>query len=261
MDAKITGEFILRLRKENNLTQKQLAEKINVTDKAISRWETGKGFPDVSSLLDISELFSVSVNELLIGRRLEQTEIETTAEKNIVEIIEKSDCEKSKSKVKTTVLFVISTICVLMWLIIISNLPEIISHRVQGGYTIVSLSSDTVGISDFDISVTHNSKIVDVKESNFGIYYKSEYGDYHGIAEIVSDNAKINGLSFEFGFNNTNNWHKVTINLFVDVKDDKVIIKQVITYLSDNDLVISEQTQTESSLDDLSDLSVFKYGV
>lgn len=212
-------------------------------------------------MLDISELFSVSVNELLIGRRLEQTEIETTAEKNIVEIIEKSDCEKSKLRVKTTVLYVISAICVLLCLIITSDLPEIISHRVQGGYTIVSLNSDTVGISDFDISVTHNGKAVDVNESNFGIYYKSEYGDYRGVAEIVSDNAKLNGLSFEFGFNNTNNWHKVTINLFIDVKDDKVIIKQVITYLSDNDLVISEQTQTESPLDDLSDLSVFKYGV
>ncbi|MDE5964967.1 MAG: helix-turn-helix domain-containing protein, partial [Eubacterium sp.] len=52
MDNK-TGSFIAQLRKEHNLTQKELAEKINVTDKAISRWETGKGLPEVSLLIPL----------------------------------------------------------------------------------------------------------------------------------------------------------------------------------------------------------------
>lgn len=58
MDAESIGKFIGSLRKEQNLTQKELAEKLNVTDKAVSRWETGKGIPDVSSLLDLSSFFS-----------------------------------------------------------------------------------------------------------------------------------------------------------------------------------------------------------
>ena len=69
MTAKDCGAFIADLRKEKNLTQKQLAEILKVSDKAISRWETGKGFPDVTSLVALSEFFGISVNELLAGSR------------------------------------------------------------------------------------------------------------------------------------------------------------------------------------------------
>ena len=62
MDNQAIGNFIKALRTEQGLTQKQLAEKINVTDKAVSRWETGKGAPDVTLLLPLSQLFGVSVN-------------------------------------------------------------------------------------------------------------------------------------------------------------------------------------------------------
>ena len=57
-----SGLFIKEKRNENNLTQKELAEKLNCTDKAISRWETGKGFPEMSFLIPLSEALGVSVN-------------------------------------------------------------------------------------------------------------------------------------------------------------------------------------------------------
>ena len=69
MTSKECGNFISELRKEKKLTQKELAEKIIVSDKAVSRWETGKGYPDVTSLVSLSEYFDVSVNELLAGKR------------------------------------------------------------------------------------------------------------------------------------------------------------------------------------------------
>lgn len=72
MDSKIIGEFIKEQRALKNLTQKQLAEKLGVTDKAISRWETGKGIPDVSLLIPLSEVLEVSVNEILIGETIEE---------------------------------------------------------------------------------------------------------------------------------------------------------------------------------------------
>lgn len=81
MDTKITGEFISLLRKEKNLTQKQLADKLNVSDKAISRWETGRGYPDIESLQALSDEFSVSINELLCGKRLETPAMVRNAEK------------------------------------------------------------------------------------------------------------------------------------------------------------------------------------
>ncbi|MBR0373951.1 MAG: helix-turn-helix transcriptional regulator [Mogibacterium sp.] len=69
MDTEKTGKFIAALRKEKNLTQAQLAEKILVSDKAVSRWETGRGFPDINNLEAISGCLDVSVAELLKGER------------------------------------------------------------------------------------------------------------------------------------------------------------------------------------------------
>ena len=70
MDAIKTGRFIAELRREKELTQEELAEKLNVTNKAVSRWETGSGFPDVDSMLALSSFFGVSINELLLGVRV-----------------------------------------------------------------------------------------------------------------------------------------------------------------------------------------------
>lgn len=70
MNAAKTGELIARLRKEMNLTQKELAEKLAVTDKAISRWETGKGLPDTALLEPLAAVLGISVGELLAGERL-----------------------------------------------------------------------------------------------------------------------------------------------------------------------------------------------
>jgi transcriptional regulator with XRE-family HTH domain len=69
MDLNKTGLFISALRKQNGLTQKELAEKIGVTDKAVSRWETGKGFPDVSILKLLAEVLNVSITEIVNGEK------------------------------------------------------------------------------------------------------------------------------------------------------------------------------------------------
>lgn len=71
MSPKETGELIAALRKQSGMTQKQLAERLTVTDKAISRWETGRGYPDIDALLALSECFEITVNELLCGERYE----------------------------------------------------------------------------------------------------------------------------------------------------------------------------------------------
>lgn len=67
MDNTKTGELIRQLRKEKKLTQKQLAELIGVSDKAVSKWETGKGFPDISLFSAIADVFGADVRNLLMG--------------------------------------------------------------------------------------------------------------------------------------------------------------------------------------------------
>lgn len=84
MDSKIIGEFIKKQRTMKNLTQKQLAEKLGVTDKAISRWETGKGVPDVSLLIPLSNALEVSVHEILLGEKIEEEQKIEKYEETIV---------------------------------------------------------------------------------------------------------------------------------------------------------------------------------
>ncbi len=100
MTSKDCGKFICELRKENNLTQKELSEKLNVSDKAVSRWETGKGFPDVNSLLALSEFFGVSVNALLAGKRIEEEKLTEIAEKNVIQAIETKEKAVKKKKLQ-----------------------------------------------------------------------------------------------------------------------------------------------------------------
>lgn len=74
MDNKKIGVFISSLRKEQGLSQKELAEKLSVTDKAVSKWETGRGIPDVSILQPLAGVFDITVGELLNGERLPEQE-------------------------------------------------------------------------------------------------------------------------------------------------------------------------------------------
>ena len=70
MDQIKIGKFIAECRKKNNLTQMQLAEKLNITDRAISKWENGKGMPDSSIMIDLCNELKISVNELLSGEMI-----------------------------------------------------------------------------------------------------------------------------------------------------------------------------------------------
>ena len=69
VDQKQIGSFLKELRKERKLTQEQLAEKLNVSGRTVSRWETGNNMPDISLLLEISELYDVSIPEIINGER------------------------------------------------------------------------------------------------------------------------------------------------------------------------------------------------
>ncbi len=90
MDAKLTGELIARKRKELGLSQAELAEQIHVTDKAISRWETGRGMPAVESLEPLAEALGLTVSELLSGRELTPEELPKAAEVQIVDSLRKN---------------------------------------------------------------------------------------------------------------------------------------------------------------------------
>lgn len=84
MDAKQLGSFLVMLRKEKNMTQKQLAEKIHVTDKAISKWERGMGIPDITNLEALAGALDITVAELIQCKRQEPHSVEPQQVSEIV---------------------------------------------------------------------------------------------------------------------------------------------------------------------------------
>ena len=86
MDQVKIGKFIAECRKKKNLTQMQLAEKLNITDRAISKWENGKSMPDSSIMLDLCNELKISVNELLSGEVIKMDNYNEKAEENLLEM-------------------------------------------------------------------------------------------------------------------------------------------------------------------------------
>ena len=106
MDKNITGRFIAELRKQKGFTQKELAEKLMVTDKAISRWETGKGLPDTSLLKPLGDVLGVSITELLSGKRIEEVDMKEQADNIILESLNYS--KRMLASVISGIAFIIS---------------------------------------------------------------------------------------------------------------------------------------------------------
>ncbi len=102
MNTNKTGAYIRQKRSKLGLTQKELANRINCTDKAISRWETGRGFPDVSILELLSKELGVTVNELMLGEDISHEEYKRKSDEIIVSII-----KASKKKINLLLMIVI----------------------------------------------------------------------------------------------------------------------------------------------------------
>lgn len=102
MDNIKMGNFIFELRKEKNMTQKELAESLGVTDKAVSKWERGVGYPDISIIQNLSEILGINVNELLNGRYDETVDKSNTSKMNdiVLNVINYSDEVKSGNRMK-----------------------------------------------------------------------------------------------------------------------------------------------------------------
>ena len=121
MDQIKIGKFIAECRKKNNLTQMQLAEKLNITDRAISKWENGKAMPDSSIMLDLCNELKISVNELLCGELIEMNNYNESVEKNLLEMVKQKE-ENDKRLLRMEVLMgilgvlplLISTVIVLI---------------------------------------------------------------------------------------------------------------------------------------------------
>lgn len=122
MDQIKIGRFIAATRKEQNFTQRQLAEKLNISDKTVSKWECGNGLPEVSLMLPLCDALKINVNELLSGERLSDDNYHEKAEENVMDLIREK--EESKKKIILSAMVAGLTIIAALPMFIISGMLE-----------------------------------------------------------------------------------------------------------------------------------------
>ena len=113
MDQEKIGKFIALLRKEKNMTQVELAEKLGITDRAISKWENGRGLPDLSLIRPLCEVLDINVNELLSGERLDKKEYQDKVEENILNTIDYTNKKITKTKKKFKIVLLVILVIII----------------------------------------------------------------------------------------------------------------------------------------------------
>lgn len=115
MDLVKIGKYIAGKRKALGVTQKQLAEKLNMSDKSVSKWERGICLPDVSVYMELCEILGISINEFLAGEDIDAENVEKKSEDNIIQVTKDS---KKKQKNLKSILAVVTTFAVIMVLVL-----------------------------------------------------------------------------------------------------------------------------------------------
>ena len=126
MDQIKIGKFISSCRKEQGMTQAALAEKLGISDRAVSKWETGKSMPDSGIMLELCSLLGINVNELLSGEKIMTEVYDKRAEENLLEMRRQVE-EKNRQLLRTEYLIVIPVVAMGLVLILVAGLVEMSS--------------------------------------------------------------------------------------------------------------------------------------
>ena len=190
MNYEKIGEFIKTKRKEMNLTQKELAERINVTDKAISKWERGQGCPDVSLLEVLSKELNVSILELLKGRTIENEVIKVTEAddyiKDTIGYLDKSNKDKIKNIFNRLLQFAI------VFIVILLAYLNIVQYRYMDKSYKYQINRDEFErVTDTLKEIEENIKII---ENNKGILSEEDHASV--VKWLKEDYEKINNIAY-----------------------------------------------------------------
>lgn len=143
MDQIKIGKFIAEVRKSHNLTQRQLADALSISDKTVSKWECGKGLPEVSLMLPLCDTLNITVNDLLSGERVSESDYQKKAEENMMNLAKEN--EENKKRMALSVVCGIITIIAVCSLVVIASyikMPTI----ARIGIIVLALATAAAGI-------------------------------------------------------------------------------------------------------------------
>lgn len=160
MDMKKIGCFLKALRKEKGLTQEQLAEKLGVSGRTVSRWETASNMPDLSILIQLAEFYDIEIGEILDGERKDKN-MDKELKETLTRVADYSEANKKKfADICSLVLwitFIVCAISLVVQLILFSNIQYIIGETVTILISGIIAIAITVKNGLWDISSKHKA--------------------------------------------------------------------------------------------------------
>lgn len=133
MNQEKIGKFIARVRKEKNMTQQELANKLNITDRAISHWENGRSMPDAGIMLELCKLLDINVNELLSAKKIIKESYNEQAEENLLEMRREIESKNKKILILNRIITFLGVVIYLLIVIaaIFIEMPMVIRNIIM----------------------------------------------------------------------------------------------------------------------------------
>ena len=209
MDPKKTGTIISDARKNMNMTQKELADKLYVSDKAVSKWERGLCFPDISVLIPLTEILNISLYDLLRGERMKKSEVEETLKNTISYTNNELKRNKKKYTIISSIIILGVVILSVLSLIFISKNNDIggivdrdtiydISYYSEYVTSVESKDSEKIELIIMKLPLSWKERTFVVEEDiiriNYDVSYNDvvkAYNDEHYVKNVMINNASI----------------------------------------------------------------------
>lgn len=246
MEQEKIGKFISQLRKEKNMTQMDLAEKLNVTDKAISKWENGRGLPDLSLMKPLCDELGITINELLSGEKISEIEYKNKSEENILNAINYSDRKINKIKKMFKFIFglVLAIFITLLTLFIIdigrmkNNEPVFFS---TWGYEY----TPAIDLHETEIEIAINEYLVDKIDSE-AYHYENEKG-FASFRTYLIEELERNNKYNVYAWVLTGNYYLENSEIKQD-SGSSIPYKFEVTFVNDKYIVTDSKIPRDGSL-------------
>lgn len=192
MNQEKIGKFIAECRKKKKLTQEQLAERLGITYKAVSKWECGKGLPDISIMLELCDILEISLNELFAGEVLSDIEVKKQSEKNIIDILKFGTYKDRKNKI--IILFILILFFISLFFVgrffLIKN-GYVIDNDLK--YSQIYISDEENIKGDVDINKFGKINIdFDIGANKYGFaVFKNPYRAFRRLKKDYKDGIKL----------------------------------------------------------------------
>ena len=183
MNQEKIGKFIARVRKEKNMTQQELANKLNITDRAISHWENGRSMPDAGIMLELCKLLDINVNELLSAKKIIKESYNEQAEENLLEMRREIESKNKKILILNRIITFLGVVIYLLIVLstILIEMPMVIRNTIMALALVILL---LFGV--YNLNIIRKTGYYECQECKHQ-YIPTFYQMFFGMSGITKD--------------------------------------------------------------------------